>query len=321
MVGLTFSADGKLLSFYAVPGPPAPPEEANVTHHARQKLLFAAAGLDPIRFTEVPTRSVPPVAFDSRGAWDGVAPDDSSRALHVEAAYWQRRPVYFEMADASAPPERAQDTQPAARAQIGHIVTVCLLLITLMAGALLTRYNMRAGRADQRGARHLAGFVFSLEMLLWVFGGSHVPTFWEAELLVLALSRAAYAAGLLWLMYMGLEPFVRRRWPHALVSWSRVLAGRFRDPLVGGHVLTGAVCGVTIALLSHSGVLWNNGARLSGILGVPSMIPLFGGRHVVRQFIYCINDAVGRALLVLFLICVLRVIVAHRNEVALGFGF
>jgi hypothetical protein len=33
---------------------------------------------------------------------------------------------------------------------------------------------------------------------------------------------------------------VRRRWPATLVSWSRLLAGRFRDPLVGRDVLAGS---------------------------------------------------------------------------------
>ena len=35
-----------------------------------------------------------------------------------------------------------------------------------------------------------------------------------------------------WLYYLALEPYVRRLWPQALISWSRVLAGRVRDPLV-----------------------------------------------------------------------------------------
>ena len=31
---------------------------------------------------------------------------------------------------------------------------------------------------------------------------------------------------------------MRRRWPRALVTWTRVLAGRISDPLVGRDVLT-----------------------------------------------------------------------------------
>ena len=46
-----------------------------------------------------------------------------------------------------------------------------------------------------------------------------------------------------WVVYMALEPYVRRRWPDTLVSWSRLLAGGFRDPLVGRDVLFGCLLG------------------------------------------------------------------------------
>jgi fructuronate reductase len=35
------------------------------------------------------------------------------------------------------------------------------------------------------------------------------------------------------MLYVALEPFVRRMWPDALISWSRAIMGRLRDPLVG----------------------------------------------------------------------------------------
>ena len=34
---------------------------------------------------------------------------------------------------------------------------------------------------------------------------------------------------------------MRRRWPRTLLAWSRVLAGRFRDPLVGRELLAGTL--------------------------------------------------------------------------------
>src|SRR6185503_5625388 len=43
--------------------------------------------------------------------------------------------------------------------------------------------------------------------------------------------------------------YVRRLWPHALVSWVRLLEGRFRDPLVGRDVLFGVLAGAGIQLL------------------------------------------------------------------------
>ena len=53
-----------------------------------------------------------------------------------------------------------------------------------------------------------------------------------------------------WLTYMALEPAVRRRWPDALVSWSRLIAGRYKDPIVGRDVLVGVLAGLAITFQS-----------------------------------------------------------------------
>jgi len=49
--------------------------------------------------------------------------------------------------------------------------------------------------------------------------------------------------GLLWILYIALEPFVRRRWPQMLVSWTRLLAENLRDPLVARDALIGCALG------------------------------------------------------------------------------
>lgn len=40
-----------------------------------------------------------------------------------------------------------------------------------------------------------------------------------------------------------LDPFARKYWPDQLISWNRLLAGRWRDPLVGRDVLIGILFG------------------------------------------------------------------------------
>jgi serine/threonine-protein kinase len=50
-------------------------------------------------------------------------------------------------------------------------------------------------------------------------------------------------AAILFLVYLALEPEVRARWPHSIVTWNRVLAGRWRDPQVASHILVGAAVG------------------------------------------------------------------------------
>jgi hypothetical protein len=44
---------------------------------------------------------------------------------------------------------------------------------------------------------------------------------------------------------------VRRRSPASLISWNRLLAGRFRDPMVGGHLVAGVALGVLASCSTH----------------------------------------------------------------------
>jgi serine/threonine-protein kinase len=53
----------------------------------------------------------------------------------------------------------------------------------------------------------------------------------------------------LWSLYVALEPLIRRRWPRWIISWSRLLAGDFRDPLVGRDILIGAAIGAVVMLV------------------------------------------------------------------------
>ena len=90
----------------------------------------------------------------------------------------------------------------------------------------------------------MAAFVFGVEMLGWVSTVHHVSTIREMDLFQGGVMWAAFVAGAVWTFYMALEPYVRRRWPESMVTWSRVLVGEFRDPLVGGHVLAGVALGI-----------------------------------------------------------------------------
>jgi hypothetical protein len=74
----------------------------------------------------------------------------------------------------------------------------------------------------------------------------HVADSSEVGVLIVRVSWCLFISSFLWLLYVALEPLVRRRWPTTLVSWSRVLAGQFRDPLVGRDVLLGAAAATLI---------------------------------------------------------------------------
>src|SRR5205807_2285944 len=67
---------------------------------------------------------------------------------------------------------------------------------------------------------------------------------------------------------LALEPYVRRRWPWRMISWNRLLAGRFLDPMVGRDVLIGALQGIFLTLMLQLAVV------LPPPFGRPSPLPL-----------------------------------------------
>jgi hypothetical protein len=68
-------------------------------------------------------------------------------------------------------------------------------------------------------------------------------TFWEA------LGDALPPALIVAVVYLALEPYFRRRYPELLVSWTRLLNGRVRDPLVGRDHLWGVLAGLAVCLV------------------------------------------------------------------------
>jgi predicted Ser/Thr protein kinase len=248
MVTVILDPQGRLTEFAAVP--PQVEKTAALSRAPDWAGLFSAAGLDMARFTLVDPEWLPLVSFDARAAWTGVFPD-TDLPLRIEVASWRGKPVSFEMVASWSTPSRMQ---PVGLAIVpGIIVTLALLGIA----ALLAWRSLRLGRGDRRGAFRLAVFVFAVAMLEWLCGTNHVPTIAEFIGFVVAVSAALLVAGFFWMVYMALEPYVRRRWPQSLIGWSRLLGGAVRDPVVGGNLLIGAVFGVATAavFLVHNLVL------------------------------------------------------------------
>src|SRR2546422_8247125 len=140
--------------------------------------LFAAAGLDPARFTPTEPKWTSLAAFDARAAWTGAYPEQPEIPLRIEAAAYRGKPVYFQLLEPWNKPWRTQANQPNKEDRV-FLVAFCLFLAILLGAVLLARYNIRQGRGDRRGAFRLAFFVFAVSILKWLFGASHVPTIAE----------------------------------------------------------------------------------------------------------------------------------------------
>jgi len=293
---------GRLISLRAVPpqlegtaaGPAATPGWA---------ALFAEAGLDATKFAPTPPRLVPASYADERAAWAETAPERADRPLRVEAASYRGRPVLFELVGLWNEPRAA----PAVRTggeRLGQIAILAFWVSVLLGSLLVARRNLRLGRGDRKAALRLATFVLLTFFVSNVLSGHHVPVVGEFSLLLLDVSWALLWAAAFWLLYVAIEPFVRRHWPDALVSWSRLISGRWNDPLVGRDLLVGAVLAVALALSSE--LLWFVPSPPSR----PRAVPLvFGARGVIGGLIGAGAEELLFGFSMLFLLVLLRALV------------
>jgi serine/threonine-protein kinase len=123
----------------------------------------------------------------------------------------------------------------------------------VIGGALLARHNLRLGRGDRRGAVIFTAVLFALDLATWVFGASHFADLnIEQSRLRAAAAQALWFSALLGLLYLAIEPHVRRIWPQLLITWSRLMTGAVRDPLLGRDLLVGAAAGVLMTLVTYA---------------------------------------------------------------------
>src|SRR5581483_1203996 len=99
---------------------------------------------------------------------------------------------------------------------------------------VLARHNVRTGRGDRRGATRIASALLAVMFVSWVIGARHSiePLTEFNRFLSVFAAEQLLSAAILWLVYLALEPYVRRYSPDILMSWTRLLSGRFRDPRV-----------------------------------------------------------------------------------------
>ena len=313
MVNLNLDARGRLIEFSAVP--PQVEEKPVPQRPADWTALLTAAGLDITRFTPAEPHWIPLVSFDSRAAWTGSYAHAPEVPLRIEAASWRGRPVNFQVIGPWSRPERMQPLQQWTAL---NIFGTTFFLGMLILAAFLAWRNMRLGRGDTRGALRLAAFCFCSGMMAWLCGESHVPTPHEVGSFLEGISQAFTGAGIAWIYYVALEPYVRRRWPQIMITWSRALGGRIRDPLVGGHLLIGVACGVgmfTIAfvfrlLREQSGAVSTSGLRLDSMLDARHMLFVLNDRLALAMF---------SALILLLLFSLVRAIFRRKSLAAFVF--
>ena len=163
----------------------------------------------------------PPHEATARAAWDGSYPDQPEVKIHVEAAAFEGKPVYFEILDVWDQPLEVQLSIARFRQRALIVLLLAVFIIVMLGSALLALRNLKLGRGDRKGAFRLAAFVLAVFFLRWLFTSHHVATEEEVFNFIYGVQNMLFWTFFFWVVYLAFEPFVRRRWPGRIISWSR----------------------------------------------------------------------------------------------------
>jgi DNA-binding winged helix-turn-helix (wHTH) protein len=242
-LAIVLDSEGRLMEFSAQPSPGSPVLQQTPAWDWSR--LFAAAGLDPARFTPVQPVATPLSAIDSQAAWTGSWDSNPQHLLRVEAAVYGGRPIDFRISGLWTHPDQHPGWSP------GWFTFNTFLLFAVvfpLAAGLLTWHSIRLGKSDWRGAFKVAGWTVGLMFLGGLAGTPHVMAYAEIAIIFSAFRDSLVVGIIFFVLYMGVDSQVRSRSPRALDSWDRILAGKLRVPAVGGDILIGLAIGV-LALL------------------------------------------------------------------------
>ena len=247
MVSVTLDGTGRLVSLLAVPVQVESSPDSNAsaaTTAADWNPLFVEAGLSIARFTAAQPRWIPPIFADERAAWDGTYPDRPDVPIRIEAAAARGKPVYFEIAAPWTRP-RNEDVVPGSTSgeRIGVLLRMFVVPSVLIVAAVLAFRNVRLGRGDRRGATRLSLCLFAAGAVSNALATGDLQVLSSGPPLIFVVPALA------WLLYVALEPQLRRVWPETMIGWSRLLAGSVRDPLVGRDVLIGVLIAIGDGLM------------------------------------------------------------------------
>ncbi len=263
MVNLTLDTRGRMIEFNAVP--PQVDESQQPTTPFDWTALFSEAGLDISSFTSSNSTWSPPFCYDARAAWEGTCIDNPDIPVRIEAAAYRGKPVYFQIVYPWDKPLRQEEAAGLAGRNVAGILLTITFIAGLIGAVLLARRNLKMGRGDRKGALKIVLVAFCCVMISSLLYADHVPTLGgEMSVIYEAASWSLVVVALLWIVYVALEPYVRRRWPRLIISWSRLLSGGWRDPMVGRDILVGGLLGLGHTLAIHLSIF------LPRLLGLPS---------------------------------------------------
>jgi hypothetical protein len=308
MVDVWMDDQGRLGWFQAIPdekeeGSGSGPIAGNEIKKPDWSVLFSAAEIDPAQLKSTPSTWNSLAASDYREAWDGKWPD-SGRPLHVEAASLRGRPVFFALSGPWTKPPRMPPPEKRGNEKLKNLSGLTIAGSIVIGGIFFAFRNLQRGRGDRLGAWRLACAAFVLQILTFVFRAHLI-----ASPSLIGATSLLYA-GAMWLLYIALEPYVRRNWPQTIISWTRLVSGKLRDPLVGRDLVSGVLLGIFWVLIIESGNLLS--IRLGDALQLGSNDLLGGFREAVGYYFSIATNSIQGALAFFLLLVLIRIVVRNR---------
>jgi serine/threonine-protein kinase len=326
MTEVLIDPQGRLIRVAVIPpqiDPPSPTGGSGGTRAFNWAPLFETAGLDYAAFTPAEPEWTPRMFADRRFAWTGPMPGIPGQTLRLEGGTYRGKAIFFHPVTPWTTTSRMGETiAERTRVSLRAVVIQVVILAMFAAAGLIARHNLRRGRGDRRGAAQLGGFVLVAAVAIWVLDAKHVadPNVETSRFFV---GQPLWAIGLLWVLYMAVEPYVRRFWPATVVSWSRLMARQWRDPLVGRDVLFGVALGLALRALAGLSTYYAARRGYSWTPDVPDLAPLLGTADTVARILNQIFNAVLNAIFSVFAMVLLKMIVKREwaaSIVGIGLG-
>jgi serine/threonine-protein kinase len=319
MVLVLLDSLGRLREFRAVPRQDAAGAAVQEPNWAE---IFREAGLDLNRFKTAAPKWLPNEPFDLRRDWEGTYDGDDT-LIHVSAASHAGKPVMFRV----IPPWiTSPDWSPEkTTSNTGFIQLLSIVgggSVMIIIAVFFARKNIRLGRGDRKGAFRLATYFFLADVAARLLLAHHVPVIGaELNIVTLPIAISLLGSAVLWIYYIAIEPYVRRQWPEFLISWTRLLGGNVRDPMVGRDLLAGCLIGALLALCEHvvnALPAWFNLAGQTPINGDGAQLAT-AAQFAGVLFGY-LAIGIFRSLTVLFLYVLLRNVIKNHWGAAILLG-
>lgn len=242
---VAMDSSGRLLSLRVTPGLA---RAAASSAPVDWTLLFRRAELDPAKATEIPPPDRPPVHCDELVAWRFDGAVEGEDPVVILGAV-DGRQNYFDFWRLDASFEPIEKLQQFVTTFGGELYPRQAMLLFMV---ILAIRNWRASRGDRRNAVRcgliIGGLYAFMEALASPISGlAGLDGIVEYTNVRMGHVLIHTIEG--WVIYMAVEPYVRRVWPRMLVGLVRLLSGRWRDPAVGREVLIGVATGCALSCL------------------------------------------------------------------------